>query len=71
VQDGAARVQLLSLVSFLHKIHHEGAGDMAQWLRALTTFPEVLSSIPSNQMVAHNHLQWDHLQCPLLESEDS
>jgi hypothetical protein len=21
--------------------------------------PEVLSSIPSNQMVAHKHLQWD------------
>jgi hypothetical protein len=32
---------------------------MAQWLRALTAFPEVLSSIPSNHMVAHNHLQWD------------
>jgi hypothetical protein len=29
------------------------AGEMAQWLRAL---PEVLSSIPSNHMVAHNHL---------------
>jgi len=31
-------------------------GEMAQWLRALTAFPEVLSSIPSNHMVAHNHL---------------
>ena len=29
---------------------------MAQWLRALTALPEVLSSIPSNHMVAHNHL---------------
>ena len=28
------------------------AGEMAQWLRALTALPEVLSSIPSN----HNHL---------------
>jgi hypothetical protein len=28
----------------------------AQWLRALTALPEVLSSIPSNHMVAHNHL---------------
>jgi hypothetical protein len=29
-----------------------GAGEMAQWLRALTALPEVLSSIPGNQMVA-------------------
>ena len=32
---------------------------MAQLLRALTNLPEVLSSIPSNHMVAHNHLYWD------------
>jgi hypothetical protein len=32
------------------------AREMAQWLRALTAFPEVLSSIPRNHMVAHNHL---------------
>jgi hypothetical protein len=32
------------------------AGEMAQRLRALTALPEVLSSIPSNHMVAHNHL---------------
>jgi hypothetical protein len=32
------------------------AGEMAQWLRALTALPEVLSSIPSNHIVAHNHL---------------
>jgi len=36
-----------------------GAGEMAQWLRALTALPQVLSSIPSNHMVAHNHLEWD------------
>jgi hypothetical protein len=29
------------------------AGEMAQWLRALTVLPEVLSSIPNNHMVAH------------------
>jgi hypothetical protein len=29
--------------------------EMAQWLRARTALPEVLSSCPSNQMVAHNH----------------
>jgi hypothetical protein len=32
---------------------------MAQQLRALTVLPEVLSSIPSNHMMAYNHLQWD------------
>jgi len=32
-----------------------GAGEVAQWLRALTAVPEVMSSIPSNHMVAHNH----------------
>ena len=31
------------------------AGEMAQWLRALTTLLEVLSSNPSNHMEAHNH----------------
>jgi hypothetical protein len=30
--------------------------EMAQRLRALTALPKVLSSIPSNHMVAHNHL---------------
>ena len=33
-----------------------GAGEMAQRLRALPVLPKVLSSIPSNHMVAHNHL---------------
>ena len=33
-----------------------GTGEMAQGLRALTALPEVLSSISSNHMVAHNHL---------------
>jgi hypothetical protein len=33
-----------------------GGGGMAQGLRALTAPPVVLSSIPSNHMVAHNHL---------------
>jgi hypothetical protein len=31
------------------------AGEMAEWLRAPTALPEVLSSKPSNHMVAHNH----------------
>jgi hypothetical protein len=33
-----------------------GAGEMAQRLRALAALPEVLSSNPSNHIVAHNHL---------------
>ena len=33
------------------------AGETAQWLRALAALPEVLSSIPSNHMVAHSNLQ--------------
>ena len=36
---------------------HFGASEwMAQWLRSLTALPEVLSSVPSNRMMAHNHL---------------
>jgi hypothetical protein len=32
---------------------------MLQPVRALIAIPEVLSSVPSNHIVAHNHLQWD------------
>ena len=32
---------------------------MVQPIRALTALPEVLSSIPNNQTMAHNHLSWD------------
>ena len=39
-----------------HLNHLQGAGEMAQWLRALTALRKVLSSNPSNHMVAHNHL---------------
>jgi hypothetical protein len=38
------------------EIELPGAGEMARRLRALTLLLEVLSSIPSNHMVAHNHL---------------
>lgn len=34
---------------------------MAQWFKALTTPPEVMSSIPSDHRVAHNHLGSDAL----------
>ena len=33
-----------------------GAGEMAQWLRALTAPPEDLGSIPSTHMAAHSCL---------------
>jgi hypothetical protein len=38
------------------KKQDSGAEEMAQYLRALTAPPEVVSSILSNHMVAHNHL---------------
>ena len=44
-----------SVRSYLKK-SDGGAGEMAQRLRALTVLPKVLSSIPSNHMVAHSHL---------------
>ena len=47
-----------------------GVGEMAQWLRAWTALPKVLSSVPSNHMVAHNHLQWDPIASSGV-SEDS
>jgi hypothetical protein len=37
---------------------------MAQWLRALAALPEILSSIPNNHMLAHNHLSWDLMPSP-------
>jgi hypothetical protein len=43
---------------------------MAQLLRALTALPKVLSSIPNNHMVAHNHLKWDLILSSCV-SEDS
>jgi hypothetical protein len=39
-----------------NKITKHGTGEIAQWLSALTALPEVLRSIPSNHIVAHNHL---------------
>jgi hypothetical protein len=48
------KIHLKMRISFKNFIYR--AGEMAQELRALTALPEVLSSIPSNHMVAHNHL---------------
>jgi hypothetical protein len=43
------------LLNIRDKIVVEKAGEMAQLIRALTALPKVLSSNPSNHMVAHNH----------------
>jgi len=48
-----------SQINSFKKDYGGGAEETAQWLRALSTLPEVLSSIPSNHMVTHNHLLWD------------
>jgi hypothetical protein len=39
------------------KIRSAGAGEMAQWLRALSTLLENQSSIPSTHVAAHSCLQ--------------
>jgi hypothetical protein len=38
------------------KVLRMRAGEIAQWLSAVTALPEDPGSIPSNHMVAHNHL---------------
>ena len=43
---------------------------MVQQLRTLTPFPGVLSSNPSNHMMAHNHPEWDSMPSSGM-SEDS
>ena len=58
-------IEARSLLSFLllhlavewqgSQVHIIGAGEMTQRVRALTALPKVLSSNPSNHMVAHNH----------------
>ena len=52
-------VQVIKYTDTFHftlKTFTSGAGEMAQWLGALSALPEVLSSIPSNRIVAGNHL---------------
>ena len=44
------------LCNVCYEVIKSWAREMAQWLRALDTLPEVLSSSPSNHMIAHNHL---------------
>jgi hypothetical protein len=42
------------------KIKIAGAGEMAQWLRALSILPKDPGSIPSTHMAAHNCLTASH-----------
>jgi hypothetical protein len=49
-------IQYTSKIIKLYMKNKLRTGEMAQWLKALTVLPEVLSSIPSNHMAAHNHL---------------
>jgi hypothetical protein len=46
----------LFFIAYLLKKLYDGTREMAQQLKTLTALPEVLSSIPRNHMVAHNHL---------------
>jgi hypothetical protein len=47
------------------------AGEMAQQLRTPTALPEVLSSIPSSHMIAHNHLLWDLMPSSAVSEESN
>jgi hypothetical protein len=38
------------------KIQSHGAGEMAQWLRALAALPEVPDSLTSIHVLSHNNL---------------
>jgi hypothetical protein len=51
---GSEQLEMKESSEFFRKGKH-GTGEMAQWVRALTALPEVLSSIPGNHMVAYNH----------------
>ena len=55
--DVHTRVEMIPCTLLLNpKLQAQrGVGEMAQQLRALGALPEVLSSIPSNYMVAHSH----------------
>jgi hypothetical protein len=46
---------LIKFTGMNEKIN-QGAGETAQWLRALATLPKVPGSIPSTHKAAHNLL---------------
>jgi hypothetical protein len=48
--------QLFRHIDYI-KVILSGAGEIAQWIRALTALLKIPSSNPSNHMVVHNYLQ--------------
>jgi hypothetical protein len=57
-QNQPAKFSTLKLITTYHTLkNYRRAGEMAHQLRALAALPKVLSSNPSNHMVAHNHPQ--------------
>jgi hypothetical protein len=51
-------MMMMMIKPFGESVHYsilKGAGEMAQWLRALAALPEVLSPVPSTHTVAHMH----------------
>jgi hypothetical protein len=51
---GAVRSGVWAILGCKEKLYKR-VEEMAQRLRTLTALPEALSSIPSNNIVAHNH----------------
>ena len=44
---------------YIHTYNIRGLRDGSVVKSTLSVLPEVLSSVSSNHMVAHNHLYWD------------
>jgi hypothetical protein len=56
IQPQCLQLEAKEACYFLHdRIVNNRAREMAQWIRAVSALPKVLSSNPSNHMVAHNH----------------
>jgi hypothetical protein len=68
--DSRKQCSSVIAIKMLNEKVYNQAGEMTQKLRALSAFPEVLSSIPSNHMVVHNH-RWLDLMLFSGVSEDS
>jgi hypothetical protein len=49
-------LKLAWTIQLLSQKYKFRVGEMARWLGALAALSEIQSSIPSNHMVAYNHL---------------
>jgi|UPI00001F1157 hypothetical protein len=56
LQDQINSVRFIEFIIYEEKFYMNVLPLGAQWLRALTALPKVLSSNSSSHMVAHNHL---------------